>query len=194
MGLIRAIAGADGEAMRPSLRTRLISEESGYTLIELLIVLIILSILTAIALPTYLSFKNRANATAAAANVRAVVPDIEAYNADNYASAPTAQDPDWNGTDAAGVGTNADSGYAGLTLAILQSKYDGSIVANTYQWDPAGWAPVTGQTTSTDYCVYSLVGTRYAAKHGPNGSITTGAVMHLGGAGALPDNCYAAAS
>jgi prepilin-type N-terminal cleavage/methylation domain-containing protein len=185
---------ADGEAMLSLLRTRLASEESGYTLIELLIVLIILSILTAIALPSYLSFKNRANSTAAAANVRSIVPDIEAYNADNYASAPTAQDPDWNGTDAAGTGTNADSGYAGLTPTILQSKYDGTIVPSAYVWDPAGWAPVTGQTTSTDYCVYALVGTRYAAKHGPNGSITTGAVMHIGGAGALPDNCYAAPS
>jgi type IV pilus assembly protein PilA len=173
--------------MLSTVRTRLASEESGYTLIELLIVLIILSTLMAIALPSYLSFKNRANGTAAAANVRSVVPDIEAYNADNYSGAPTSQDPDYDGTAA----SNTDSGYAGLTLSILQSKYDGSIVLSAYQWDPAGWAPATGLTTSTDYCIYSLVGTRYAAKHGPNGSITTGATMHLGGAGALPDNCYA---
>src|SRR2546429_7797289 len=51
--------------------------------IELLVVIIILGILLAIAIPSYLSFKNRANASAAQANVRAAVPGVEAYNADH---------------------------------------------------------------------------------------------------------------
>jgi prepilin-type N-terminal cleavage/methylation domain-containing protein len=173
------------------LRARLAREESGFTLMELLVVLVIMGILLAIVVPSYLTFVDRANRTAATANVNAVVPDIEQYNADNYAGAPTAQDPDWNGTDAAGTGTNADVGYAGLTFTILHNKYDGSIVATKYTWDPSGWAPVTGQTTSTDYCVYTLVGTWYAAKHGPSGSISVGKTMHIGGAAATPDNCYA---
>jgi prepilin-type N-terminal cleavage/methylation domain-containing protein len=162
------------------LRSNLAREESGFTLIELLIVLIILSILLAIAIPSYLTFEDRANATAATADVRAVIPDVEAYNADNYAGAPTSQDPDWNGTDAAGVGTNADSGYTGLTPTVLHSKYDASIVATLYHWDPADWSAGTGLTTATDYCIYVLVGTRYAAKAGPNASITSGRTLTLG--------------
>ncbi len=89
------------------LRKRLRSEK-GFTLIELLVVMIILAILTAIAIPSYLSFKDRANNSAAAADVRSIIPSVESYFSDN--------------------GT-----YASMTVAGLQASYDQAINLSMYK-------------------------------------------------------------
>jgi prepilin-type N-terminal cleavage/methylation domain-containing protein len=95
------IAGADSRRVR---------REEGFTLVELLVVLVVMAILLATAVGFQVGARERANDATATANIRTAAPAIAAYRADN--------------------GT-----YVGMTEAGLKSQYSpgvqGIVVVST---------------------------------------------------------------
>lgn len=81
-------------------------DERGFTLIELLIGLIVIGVLVGVAVPSFLLMRGRAEDPAARANVRAALPSLEAYFADNAT-------------------------YAGATYAVLHDSYDAGLAPVT---------------------------------------------------------------
>jgi type IV pilus assembly protein PilA len=122
--------------MLSTLRQRINKDESGFTLIELLVVLIIIGILLAIAVPSYLGFRDKAQSTASAANVREAIPSAEAYYSDvgNYTNMKltTGDAPDTGGLK--GIDAGAASGLVvfgaanGYCLSDTQGSHTAKVV------------------------------------------------------------------
>jgi type IV pilus assembly protein PilA len=137
-----------------SLRQRINArDESGFTLIELLVVLIIIGVLLAIAIPSYLGFQKKAQQTAAMSDVRAAVPDAEAYYSDN-------------------------NSYTGMTASGLQSTYDSGMVVYAPTATPAVTSGIVSAKpenvggTGQSYCISAVDGGHWAHISGPGGTVT----------------------
>src|SRR5438270_4398803 len=77
-------------AMFEAARKRLHGDEGGFTLIELMVVVLIIAILIAIAIPTFLGARQRAQDKQAQSNIRNALTTEKTYYVDNQAYTSTA--------------------------------------------------------------------------------------------------------
>lgn len=83
--------------------------EEGFTLVELVVVMVIIAILLSIAVVFHYGARERSSDAAARANIRTAVPAIEAYRSDA-------------------------GGYTGMTLAALKAAYSPGIGNIVIEW------------------------------------------------------------
>jgi prepilin-type N-terminal cleavage/methylation domain-containing protein len=143
---------------------RRLADEKGFTLVELMIVLLTLGILMTVAVPTFLSFKDKAAQSAAKQEISQAIRAVQSYKADNFPG--SRDDPDADPTN---------TGFLGISITGL-AKYDAALAGTTpVIINPSGW---NGNVASaTDFCLTATVGRWVAAQHGPDTPIALGTIF-----------------
>jgi type IV pilus assembly protein PilA len=139
--------------MLTKVRNRLAQEE-GFTLIELLVVVLIIGILAAVAIPTFLSQKNKATDSNAQSNLKNAQTVVEAYADANGGTYPTQTTLGvLNG--APGLSTDSDTtALSSGSQAVMYQSSGGtadsySLCAEGDTSNPTYWALVVSNGATT---------------------------------------------
>lgn len=126
-------------------------KENGFTLIELLIVVVIIGILAAIAIPQFTNTKQKAFDAAAQSDIRNMMTAQEAYFFSEQAYAPVSGLAAGDAEDLDGDGTDDFQASKNVTVTVTaDSTYaDGYMVTAKHGSSPNTWCMNSSPTNAT---------------------------------------------
>ena len=138
--------------MMQLLRKRLDREDEGFTLIELMVVVLIIAILIAIAIPTFLGARARAQDRAAQSNLRNALTAEKTYYTDKQAYSASAVDLQAIEPSLSYVASTAAATGNGVFVATADVTAGDKVFASSASGNTFGIKDVaTGTTAGTYY-------------------------------------------
>lgn len=137
--------------------------QKGFTIVELLIVIVVIGILATLVIVTFTGIQQRARNTKRQTDVNAIASHVEAYFADNgkYPTLTNMNDSAWRASNVKGLDPAALKDPKGSAQTLVSSP-----AANSYAYQPTDDSGNACDNSATDCTKYTLTATYEGSVNG----------------------------